>query len=266
MPPESEQPGSLADRYFGLIDQIVAITLKGQLRSKEQVYQMLAEGVEAGTGEILERCLSERLASTEALVNQTADEAKQARASRSLRAMQVISSEWERYQKTQQTTSLINRAAQTILQAPSGERFEVWLGYFDPNQPNRLTLDGLKQVAQTLDRAIGQTEDADLKQEIQQLSSGLRAGVEAYQRLEGSLIEWIYQTPSAIGFEGETSWGPWKLWSERGEPERPEAAVSDHRQQPVNCRMGAAAVAGFAELGGAGGLAPVTAAGALHLV
>ena len=212
MPPESEQPGSLTDRYFGLIDQIVTITLKGQLRSKEQIYQMLAEGVEAGTGEIFERCLSERLTATEVIVK-TGDESKQAKASRSLRAMGVIQSEWEHYQKTQQTTGMITAATQAILQAPAGERFEVWLGYFDPNQANRLTLDGLKQVAQALDKAA--IEDANLKQEIQQLSGGLKAGVDAYQRLEGSLIEWIYQAPSTIGFEGETSWGPWKLWSER---------------------------------------------------
>lgn len=226
---QSEPSETLVDRYFELIDQIVTITLKGQLRSKEQIYQMLAAGTESGTGEIFERCLSERLATTAALVQNAADEAKQARASRSLRAMQAINGEWERYQKAQQTSSVITTAAQAILQAPAGERFEIWLGYFDPNQANRLTLDGLKQLAQTLDKATDKLtdkptdkatdkaapEEADLKREIQQLSSGIRAGVDAYQRLEGVLIEWIYQTSSSIGFEGETSWGPWKLWSER---------------------------------------------------
>ncbi|MBW4468608.1 MAG: tetratricopeptide repeat protein [Pegethrix bostrychoides GSE-TBD4-15B] len=213
MLPQSEPSGTLVDRYFELIDQIVTITLKGQLRSKEQIYQMLAAGTESGTGEIFERCLSERLTTTAALVQNSADEAKQARASRSLRAMQAINGEWERYQKAQQASSVITTAAQAILQAPAGERFEIWLGYFDPNQANRLTLDGLKQLAQTFDKAP--LEDADVKREIQQLSSGMRAGIDAYQRLEGVLIEWIYQTSSAIGFEGETSWGPWRLWSER---------------------------------------------------
>ncbi len=211
MPPQPEQPGTFAERYLQLIDQIVAITLKGQLRSKEQIYQMLADGTEAGTGEIFERCLSERLAETATRVEQTADEAKQARASRSLRAMQAISGEWERYQKTQQTAGAIAQATAAILQAPVGERFEVWLGYFDPNQANRLTLEGLKQLAKALEQA-SQTID---QPEIRQLSSGIRAGIDAYQRLEGVLIEWIYQAPSSIGFEGETSWGPWKLWSEQ---------------------------------------------------
>ncbi|MFM7424518.1 MAG: tetratricopeptide repeat protein [Elainella sp.] len=203
---------SLPERYFNLIDQIVAITLKGQLRSKEQIYQMLAQEVEAGTGEIFERCLNQRLETTQTQVERAADEAKQARASRSLRAIQAIQGEWERYQKTQQTTGVISSATQAILNAPAGERLTTWLGYVDPNQAQRLTQEGLKQVAQALERAAA--ADAE-KLEIQQLAGGIRAGLEAYQRLEPVLIEWIYQVPTAIGFEGETSWGPWKLWSER---------------------------------------------------
>jgi tetratricopeptide (TPR) repeat protein len=207
----SAEAPAFPDRYFNLIDQIVAITLKGQLRSKEQIYQMLAQDVEAGTGEIFERCLSQRLEATQTQVEQAPDEAKQARASRSLRAMQAIQGEWERYQKEQQTTGVITTATQAILNAPIGERLTTWLGYIDPNQAQRLTQDGLKQVAQALEKAP--LNDGDL--EIQQLASGIRAGIDAYQRLEPVLIEWIYQAPSAIGFEGETSWGPWKLWSER---------------------------------------------------
>lgn len=213
MPPESpETPMAFPDRYFGLIDQIVAITLKGQLRSKEQIYQMLAETVEAGTGEIFERCLSQRLETTQTQVENAPDEAKQARASRSLRAMQAIQGEWERYQKEQQATGIITTATRSILAAPSGERFSTWLSYFDPNQANRLTLDGLKQLAKALEQSM--TDDADLKTEIQELSAGMDSGVKTYRQLEGVLIQWIYEAPSSIGFEGETSWGPWKLWAQ----------------------------------------------------
>lgn len=89
---------SLSDRYFALIDQIVDITLKGKLRSKEQIYQQLVRDVEAGTGEIFERCLATRLEETQARLN-TGDELKQAKASRILRALQAIQGEWERYTK-----------------------------------------------------------------------------------------------------------------------------------------------------------------------
>lgn len=205
---------SLRDRYFAVIDQIVTITLKGQLRSKEQIYQQLLQDIEAGTGEIFERCLSERLEATQLQVENAPNELKQAKASRSLRAMQAIQGEWERYQKEQQVTGAITTATQAILSAPADERLTVWLGYVDGNQENRLNFEGLKQLAQALDKAVA-AEDAELRQEIQQLTSGIRDGIDAYQRLEEALIRWIYEVPTAIGFEGTPTWGPWKLWSEQ---------------------------------------------------
>lgn len=214
MPPEQELPAqSLRDRYLALIDQIVTITLKGQLRSKEQIYQQLVEAVEAGTGEIFERCLSERLETTQKQVDTAPNEAKQAKASRSLRAIQAIQSEWERYQKEQQTTGTLTTATQAILQAEPEDRLAVWLRYLDANQEKPLTLDALKQLAQSLDTAA---KDTALMPEIQPLTAGIRDGIAAYQQLEGVLIQWIYELPSAIGFEGgATVRGPWKLWSDQ---------------------------------------------------
>ncbi|QYO62106.1 hypothetical protein [Leptolyngbya sp. 7M] len=154
-PESSSTPNSsLRDRYIALIDQIVTITLKGQLRSKEQIYQQLVQEVEVGTGEIFERCLTERLEATQAQVKQADDELKQARASRSLRAMQTIQGEWERYQKQQQASNALTRATEAILQAASTERLSVWLTYVDPNQGNRFNPEALKQLAQALERAV----------------------------------------------------------------------------------------------------------------
>lgn len=45
---------------LGLIDQIIEIIIKGQIRSKEQVYQMLVQTISNGTGEIFECCFVER--------------------------------------------------------------------------------------------------------------------------------------------------------------------------------------------------------------
>jgi hypothetical protein len=56
---------SLRDRYLQLIDKIVQTTLKGQIRSKEQVYKMLLKEVSLGTGEIFERALSESLSTAQ---------------------------------------------------------------------------------------------------------------------------------------------------------------------------------------------------------
>ncbi|NEO62864.1 MAG: hypothetical protein F6J98_21460 [Moorea sp. SIO4G2] len=43
----------LSDRYFELIDDIVKTTLKGKIRSKSQVYQMLVKGVVVDWGQSL---------------------------------------------------------------------------------------------------------------------------------------------------------------------------------------------------------------------
>ena len=87
---------SWRDRYLGLIDQIVQTTLKGQISSKEQVYQMLVQQVSPGTGEIFERCLEERQSEAQSQVDRPSDELKQAKATRSLRALKTIRGEWER--------------------------------------------------------------------------------------------------------------------------------------------------------------------------
>ncbi|WNZ25201.1 tetratricopeptide repeat protein [Leptolyngbya sp. NK1-12] len=218
-PESSSTPNSsLRDRYIALIDQIVTITLKGQLRSKEQIYQQLVQEVEVGTGEIFERCLTERLEATQAQVEQADDELKQARASRSLRAMQTIQGEWERYQKQQQASNALTRATEAILQAASTERLSVWLTYVDPNQGNRFNPEALKQLAQALDRAVQSGEwatDDNLSSEIQLLTTGIRDGLVSCQRLEDALIRWIYEPVTSIGFEGSATVGPWKLWAEQ---------------------------------------------------
>lgn len=220
MPSDDAATPSLAERYLGLIDQIVTMTLKGQLRSKEQIFQQLAQEVETGTGEIFERGLSERLTTTQTQVDKAPDEMKQARASRTLRALQTIQSEWERLQKEQQMTGQIAAAQRKILEAAPDERLLVWLGYLDANQQERLDLDALKQLAALLDRTATGRPDAA---EVGQLTAGMRAGMKAYQQLEEVLIQWIYEAPSAIGFESSQTVGsPWKLWADRSQDTVPK--------------------------------------------
>ena len=68
-PSEPTPTQTLRDRYLALIDQIVQTTLKGQIRSKEQVYQMLVQQVSPGTGEIFERCLDEQESAIKSLLD-----------------------------------------------------------------------------------------------------------------------------------------------------------------------------------------------------
>jgi tetratricopeptide (TPR) repeat protein len=220
--PTPEVP-SLRDRYLSVIDQIVHITLKGQLRSKEQIYQQLVQEVSAGTGEIFERCLTARLEETQTRLNTETDELKQAKASRVLRALQAIQKEWERYQKEQQATGRVATAAEAIQMAGAEERLSVWLSWVDPNQNHSLTTEQLRSLAQSLNQVASQMSDSDHAQAIQQLAAGIRSGLESQQQLEDDVIRWIYEVPTAIGFEGTPrQWGPWKLWGDRVNSQMPK--------------------------------------------
>lgn len=247
---DSSTPNSERDRYLNLIDHIVQITLKGQLRSKEQIYQLLVDG-QVGTGEIFERCMQTRLDETQAQLDQ-ADELKQAKASRVFRALQSIQGEWERYQKTQRVNETISLATQAILAAEPEERVSVWLSWVDPNRNQGVTFDRLKGFAQSLVKA-DTASTAETLSDGHQLSMGIQNGLSAVQQLEAYLIQWVYEVPSAIGFEGTPSqWGPWKLWSERVDsalPKRIFAAIANGQPiAEVISRQGTIGIREFAEL------------------
>lgn len=210
-------PVPLRDRYFELIDEIVQTTLKGKIRSKEQVYQMLLQGTEPGTAEIFERCLEERLGTTQEQIDHPLSEIKQAKATRSLRALQTIKSEWERAQAQNRVFVAIATAIETIVTADPAERLTALVRVIDPNQQQVLTLQQLVQLAKALPQQVSERSDAQSAQEIQQLSQGITAGLAAWQRLEDHLVSWIYdQNRGSVGFEGlPKARGPWVLWAKQ---------------------------------------------------
>lgn len=215
-PSEPTPTQTLRDRYLALIDQIVQTTLKGQIRSKEQVYQMLVQQVSPGTGEIFERCLDEQESAIKSLLN-SADELKQAKATRSKRALQTIRGEWERVASTNQATAAISQAEKQITTSDPGDLLSTFLQVIDPNQKHVLTLAQLKQLASSLKQNV--------EPEIQQLSLGITRGLESWQRLEGYLISWLYEAASApLGFEGTPGQrGPWALWAKQVGSPLPQA-------------------------------------------
>lgn len=195
----------LLERYFELIDEIVQMTLKGKIRSKEQVYQMLRQGVSQGTGELFERCLGDRLHTTQEQVNSQTDELKQAKAGRSLRALQTIQSEWQRAQVQNRASEAITAAVRTITTEPL-DRLLALLQVLDPNRNQAFNSQQLKQLANALQGA----ED----QELQQLSAGITAGLGAWQRLEPHLVSWMYSQGQELGFAGVPGQrGPWRVWA-----------------------------------------------------
>ncbi|MEG3863269.1 tetratricopeptide repeat protein [Microcoleus sp. herbarium12] len=206
---------SLRDRYLALIDKIVEITLKGQIRSKEQVYQMLVQDIGTGTGEIFERCFGERLDATDNLLRNEKDEIKQAKANRSLRALKTIQGEWERWQKNNRVDREIASSIQQILAAESNGRLLAILQIIDPNKEHPLTLDQLQQLSKSVHQQMLQTTNPETERDLQQITAGIAKGLESWQRLEPELVGWIYQ-PQQLGFSGSPEQnGPWAFWAKK---------------------------------------------------
>lgn len=188
--------GSLVEQYLALIDEIVTQTLKGNVRSKEQVRSQIEAAVETGTGEIFERAVATRITETEANLEGSL------KAPRILRALQTIESEWQKGQKARQAASGIAKAAQQLSEADPADRPETFLSFIDPNQPNSLNRQQLKQLAKTL-----------TAEDMASWRQGILAGLASYDRLESDLVSWLYQPAGApVGFGERESGGPWPLW------------------------------------------------------
>ncbi len=209
---------SLTDRYFSLIDQIVEITLQGQIRSKEQVYQMLCQNINPGTGEIFERCLADRLTTMQQQINTPKDELKQAKAMRNQRALKTIESEYLRWEKDNRVSGTIAAITKEILSSNNNEdRLIILLRSIDQNQQHPLTLDQLKQLAKILHQYLPQIANPDIEKDVEQILFGIIKGLESWQYLEPYLVSWIYdQSQGSIGFDSVTgAKGPWAIWSKQ---------------------------------------------------
>jgi len=214
---------TLRDRYITLIDEIVQTTLKGKIRSQEQVYQMLLQGISPGTGEIFEQALIDRITATQYQVDTQTDELKQAKATRSLRALKTIRGEWQRWQEQNQTTVAIAAAIQEITTAERADRLTALLRVIDPNRTHPLNLQQIQQLSKALQQQT-QTSDPDLCRELQQLSEGITRGVASWQRLQDHLVSWMYEHQGPLGFEGAPGQrGPWALWAKQVSSPLPQA-------------------------------------------
>ena len=191
--------GSLAEKYQTLIDDIVEQTLKGNVRSKAQVRSQLEASVEPGTGEIFERVVASCIVETEA---QTETSLK---AGRILRALKTIEGEWQKGQQDRQTASGLAIAQQKLAEANPSERPVLFLGLIDPNQPNHLNRQQLKQLA----KQLSQSEAEDLSA----WAEGILTGLANYEKIEPDLVSWLYQPAgAAVGFGSSSERGPWPVW------------------------------------------------------
>ncbi|AKG20450.1 tetratricopeptide repeat protein [Calothrix sp. 336/3] len=202
---------SWREKYLALIDEIVETTLKGKISSTEQVYQMLLSGITAGTGEIFEMVLSDRLTAAQTQLDGETDELKQAKATRSLRAIKTISTQWQRAQEQNKANEIIATAAREIITASSEERLTIFLRVTDPNQKHPLNLAQIQQLAKSLQ----QFAQADT--DLQEIFQGVSYGISAWQRLQDNLVSWMYeQGRESLGFGGVPGEsGPWATWGKK---------------------------------------------------
>ncbi|MEO1300058.1 MAG: hypothetical protein AAFW75_30670, partial [Cyanobacteria bacterium J06636_16] len=209
--PDSNSSSTPKGRYFDLIDNIVTMTLKGKIRSKVQVYKMLQADVEPGDGEVFEQCLQERVSVVEAALEAETDDLKLAKATRKQRALRTIQGEWENWQKENQGTAVLSSAIAALIRTTDQERLTALLQALDPNQPDRLTREQIKTLAQQL----RQLETSTATQPgLREIATGLTQGLATWQRLEAHVISWVYdQGQRSLGFGNRVPQGPWPYWA-----------------------------------------------------
>lgn len=207
----------MRDRYSELIDRIVAATLQGEIRSKEQVYQMLQTEVSSGTGELFERCLQEQVDEVQGILKTERDELKQAKATRKQRALKTIQGEWERWQKENQANSALSSMVQTLIATEPDARLEILLQAIDPNQPRTLSREQLQQLIGLLEAAVRHAEVASepRTENLSELATGLKQGLNTWLELETQVVSWIYeQSQQSLGFGNQVEQtGPWSSWA-----------------------------------------------------
>ncbi|MEO1429221.1 MAG: tetratricopeptide repeat protein [Cyanobacteria bacterium J06633_8] len=204
---------SLRDKYLALIDEIVQATLKGKISSAGQVYQMLLKGVTVGTGEVFELVLSEKLESTTLQVDAETDELKKAKATRSLRALKTIQTQWKQVEQQNKATESILSAAREITTAPENERLAIFLRVTDPNSKHPLNQKQLQQLAKSLQKNA-ETFKLDY---LNEFAGGITRGISSWGKLQQHLISWMYeQNRASIGFGGIPGEnGPWATWGKQ---------------------------------------------------
>ena len=202
-----------ADNYFELIDRLVTMTLKGQIRSKSQVFKQLQSDIEPGDGELFEQCLQARLTAVSTVLAETADEMKQAKATRQQRALVTIQSEFEHWQKENQGVAALSGAIASLIRSADQERLTALLQALDPNQSEHLTRDQIQTLAQQLRQL--ETE-VTAQPSLHELAAGLTQGLATWQQLEGHVISWVYdQGQRSLGFGSATPQGPWSYWAKQ---------------------------------------------------
>lgn len=231
----------MCDRYLELLDRIVADTLKGNIRSKEQIYHTLATEISSGTGELFERCLQTRIDEVKVQL-ETEDELKQAKAARKQRALKTIQGEWEHWQKQNQDNTVLANIVQTLTLATPEQKLKQLLIVLDPNQKEYLSLEQLRQLKQLLEQVGASHPDLEPASltALLEVARGLQQGLYSWQQLEAQVVHWIYnQNQNSLGFGSITEQrGPWSYWAKVVDSELLQQVFTDLAQHQTITELG----------------------------
>jgi tetratricopeptide (TPR) repeat protein len=215
---------SLSDRYFSLIDLIVNQTLQGKIASTERIYIMLQKGIEKGTGEIWERCLSERIETTKQELE------KSLKAKRVLRALETIENQYHRWQQSNQQETAIDAATNQILDSAKARPFVTLTKLIDGNQQQHLNRDKLIQLVNNIQAAANNITDTQQKNICQQIIIGITNGLNSFSKIEDDLISWMYESRNNLGFASEKP-NPWRVWAKKIDSPLPKQLLQTLAEQ-----------------------------------
>ncbi len=208
------KPLTTLERYLIFVDRIIINIENGKLLSKEHVYRILSESLESGTGEIFERALEQQTNLLQANFAAQTDEVKQAKTNQKLRAMKILEDAWEQWQNNYQLQDTCTRGLQIILKAEPQERLLTLMQVLDPNHTPVFERQHLQLLSQLLQKSAETLADDAEAFTLRQFAIGLTRGLADFDRLEGSLVSWLYESQRQVGFERSKVTGPWHSWAQ----------------------------------------------------
>lgn len=214
------------NRYLKLISEILEITLKGEIKSPEYLYQILVKNIHNGTGEIFKYILVDlqyetkgeidSLQKTSRLFPNENVELLKSRKMRTLNALSAIEKEYFRWQKENYSTLEISQATQQILSCNSADYFTTVLQLIDLNKFHMGELQKLSQYLKEEAEYSNLESNPDLVL-LKSLAIGITHGLESWQKIEPYLVSWIDELPNQkelrffplISLKNRQPWATW---------------------------------------------------------
>jgi hypothetical protein len=201
----------LQARYSNLIESIVQQRLSGSIRSRAQVYNLIADELEPTTEALFSACLQQQ-------IDRNAQQPTTPDRQHRHHSLQTIQQEWTRYQREITAQDNVAAAIFRITGAPPNDRLAVLSRALSPLQAESLPIPHLEQLARSLASAPC---DGDMRRTLQQYASGIEQGIRSWKAIDRHLVSWLY-SPHRSGEDPHKAKSPWGLWATQPIGELPQ--------------------------------------------